>query len=187
MRFFEILQSVPKWGESVYVYDAATEELLGKLDGSSDVKSVAIFEKDSDDEREHREDDGPRAGRGGRGTRSGGRGGCRADGRESVRGGAERPPQGEQPVADEKSRSHPPDHADETRESIQERSDARHPHGDEHRIRQRADRRDQEHVLTLQALAQHEQVLRADGDDERQPEGDPSEEGVDHDSTLCSA
>ena len=36
-------------GESVYVYDAATEELLGKLDGSSDVKSVAIFEKDADE------------------------------------------------------------------------------------------------------------------------------------------
>ena len=36
-------------GKSVYVYDAATEELLGKLDGSSDVKSVAIFEKDADE------------------------------------------------------------------------------------------------------------------------------------------
>ena len=36
-------------GESVYVYDAATEELLGKLDGPSDVKSVAIFEKDADE------------------------------------------------------------------------------------------------------------------------------------------
>ena len=36
-------------GESVYVYDAATEELLGKLDGSSDVKSVTIFEKGADE------------------------------------------------------------------------------------------------------------------------------------------
>ena len=36
-------------GASVYVYDAATEELLGKLDGSSDVMSVAIFEKDADE------------------------------------------------------------------------------------------------------------------------------------------
>ena len=36
-------------GKSVYVYDAATEELLGKLDGPSDVKSVTIFEKDADE------------------------------------------------------------------------------------------------------------------------------------------
>ena len=36
-------------GESVYVYDAATEELLGKLDGSSDYASVAIIEKDADE------------------------------------------------------------------------------------------------------------------------------------------
>jgi hypothetical protein len=31
-------------GEAVHVYDAESEELLGKLEGASDVKSVAIFE-----------------------------------------------------------------------------------------------------------------------------------------------
>ena len=32
----------------VHVYDAATQELLGKLEGASDVKSVAILEGDEE-------------------------------------------------------------------------------------------------------------------------------------------
>ena len=36
-------------GVSVYVYDAATEELLGKLEASSEVTSVAVVETDADE------------------------------------------------------------------------------------------------------------------------------------------
>ena len=48
----------------------------------------------------------------------------------------------------------------------------------------RADRGDDEDVLAADALAQHEEVLRADRDDEREAEAESGEQGSEHTSTL---
>ena len=58
------------------------------------------------------------------------------------------------------------------------------PSDDQHGVRDRADRDDGEHVLAADALPEHEDVLRADGDDEREAEGEAGEQGGDTPSTL---
>ena len=42
--FFGVTCSVGGAGKTLYVYDATTDELRGKLEGTSDVRSVAVFE-----------------------------------------------------------------------------------------------------------------------------------------------
>ena len=70
---------------------------------------------------------------------------------------------------------------------MQHEPDARDAEHDEHGVRHGADRGDDEHVLAAQALAQHEQVLRADRDDEREAEAEAGEQGSEHASTLGGA
>ena len=96
-------------------------------------------------------------------------------------------PRSEQSVHDEESGAGPADHVDEPRHRLQHESDARDPQCDEEGIGCRADRRDDEDVLAPETLAQHEKVLRADRDDEREAEAEAREDGGEHTSTLGRA
>jgi hypothetical protein len=64
------------------------------------------------------------------------------------------------------------------------RADARDPGDDEHQVRDRADGDHHAHVLPGQALPEHEGVLRADRDDQRQAGQEAGGGGVEHTATL---
>jgi len=85
----------------------------------------------------------------------------------------------EDAVRDEEGGTDPADDLHQPRQRGEERTPTRDADDDEHGIRQGADQHDGEHVLAAQPLAQHEGVLCADRDDERQPEAEAAEGGED--------
>jgi hypothetical protein len=70
---------------------------------------------------------------------------------------------------------------------VQERAEAGDPEGDQSGVRERADERHRDGVLAPDALAQDEQVLGSDRDDERQAEAETGEQRREHVSTLRGA
>ena len=90
----------------------------------------------------------------------------------SASGRAEGTARGEQGVDREDPGPRPPHGVDQPRHRVQHRAEPRDADRDEERVGYGADERDGERVLAADALAQHEQVLGADRDDQRETEGE---------------
>ena len=105
----------------------------------------------------------------------------RQDCRLEVRGGAplcvqrgrlESGPEGTCPVADQKRRADPDSDPGRQRRTRDQRTEAARSQRDQPGVTQRTGQRDRQRVLSLQALPQHEGILRADGDDQTQPQAE---------------
>jgi hypothetical protein len=113
----------------------------------------------------------------------------RPDGPSASRAFARRPqgpPRGEDRIADEERGARPPRDLHQLRRPGDQQSETARAGADQHDVREGADHDHGEHVLAAQALAQHEHVLRADGDDEREAR-EQAVEGSRHPSTLRAA
>ena len=69
---------------------------------------------------------------------------------------------------------------------MQDEADARDTERDQRGVRDRADRRDEHDVLAPQSLPEHEEVLGADRDDERETEPEAGEKRGEHILTIRS-
>jgi hypothetical protein len=87
--------------------------------------------------------------------------------RQAGRRSAQSSTGGDERVAREEERTGPPNDVDQARDRLHGRADAGDAQHDQQCIGERADDHDRGDVLAADSLAQHEQVLRADGDDDR--------------------
>ena len=112
-----------------------------------------------------------REGRGLRHRRAAAEGGATAGRRQRLRlaRAAQRLPA----VGGQEGRAHQRQRARQRRPLAQRLRHAQHAGGDQQCIGQRAEQHHAAHVLAPQALAQHEGVLRADGDDQAEAQGQP--------------
>jgi hypothetical protein len=107
-------------------------------------------------------------------------GGRRRAGRDRLRLPGERPPGSQRRVAEQEGRAAPAGHGHHGRVGRRGRAEAADAERDQQRVGDHAGRHDRPDVLTPDALAQDEGVLRPDRGDQGQGGAEPGDGGGDH-------
>ena len=106
---------------------------------------------------------------------------CSAPGRQARRAASDG-------VGEQEGGAGDPHGVDDRGRAAQQRAGAGHAERDQDRVGDGADRDDERDVLAAQPLPQHERVLRADRDDQREAEAEAGEGGEEiHGATACRA